>query len=62
MSVEYFHPKTSPNMPIRKAVRMSMSIPGKILTRSIEVNLCILAMRWLYLRLIVCIYIIHNSL
>ena len=29
MSVEYFHPKTSPNMPIRKAVRMSMSIPGK---------------------------------
>ncbi|EDV26731.1 uncharacterized protein TRIADDRAFT_55065 [Trichoplax adhaerens] len=28
MSVEYFHPKTSPNMPIRKAVRMSMSIPG----------------------------------
>ncbi|XP_065839909.1 uncharacterized protein [Oscarella lobularis] len=28
MSVEYFHPKTTPNMPIRWAVRMSMSIPG----------------------------------
>ncbi|XP_021350464.1 uncharacterized protein LOC110448514 isoform X2 [Mizuhopecten yessoensis] len=29
MSEEYCHPKTTPDMPIRLAVRMSMSIPGK---------------------------------
>lgn len=28
MTTEYFHPKTTPHVPIRKAVRMSMSIPG----------------------------------
>ncbi|PVD30055.1 hypothetical protein C0Q70_09316 [Pomacea canaliculata] len=28
MSIEYFHPKTTPNVPVRLAVRMSMSIPG----------------------------------
>ncbi|XP_052797030.1 uncharacterized protein LOC128229234 isoform X2 [Mya arenaria] len=28
MNAEYFHPKTSPDMPVRMAVRMSMSIPG----------------------------------
>ncbi|XP_067948270.1 uncharacterized protein [Watersipora subatra] len=28
LSVEYFHPKTTPRMPIRLAVRMSLSIPG----------------------------------
>lgn len=29
MSVEYFHPKTTPNTPIRRAVRMSVALPGK---------------------------------
>ena len=29
MDTEYFHPKTTPDMPVKKAVRMSMSIPGK---------------------------------
>lgn len=29
MSIEYFHPKTTPNVPVRLAVRMSMSIPGR---------------------------------
>ncbi|KAK2564725.1 Uncharacterized protein P5673_011405 [Acropora cervicornis] len=28
MSVEYFHPKTTPNTPIRRAVRMSVALPG----------------------------------
>ncbi|RDD42213.1 Uncharacterized protein TrispH2_005310 [Trichoplax sp. H2] len=28
LSMEYFHPKTTPDFPIYKAVRMSMSIPG----------------------------------
>ncbi|XP_052248897.1 uncharacterized protein LOC127856622 isoform X3 [Dreissena polymorpha] len=28
MTAEYFHPKTSPDMPVRMAVRMSMAIPG----------------------------------
>ncbi|CAB4043532.1 partial, partial [Paramuricea clavata] len=28
MSVEYFHPKTTPNIPVRKAVKMSMALPG----------------------------------
>ena len=28
MRAEYFHVKTTPNVPIRVAVRMSMSIPG----------------------------------
>ncbi|XP_046846665.1 uncharacterized protein LOC124440335 isoform X2 [Xenia sp. Carnegie-2017] len=28
MSVEYFHPKTTPNVPLRKAVKMSMALPG----------------------------------
>lgn len=28
MNAEYFHPKTSPDVPVRVAVRMSMSIPG----------------------------------
>jgi len=28
MSVEYFHPKTTPNTPVRRAVRMSMALPG----------------------------------
>lgn len=25
---EYFHPKTTPNIPIRLAIRMSVAIPG----------------------------------
>ena len=29
MSVEYFHPKTTPNTPIRRAVRMSVALPGQ---------------------------------
>ena len=29
MSVEYFHPKTTPNTPVRRAVRMSVALPGK---------------------------------
>ena len=29
---EYFHPKTTPDVPIRLAVRMSMSVPGTFLT------------------------------
>ena len=29
MSVEYFHPKTTPNTPIRRAVRMSVALPGE---------------------------------
>ena len=29
MDAEYCHVKTTPNMPIRMAVRMSLSIPGK---------------------------------
>ena len=29
MSVEHFHPKTTPNTPIRRAVRMSVALPGK---------------------------------
>ncbi|KXJ23340.1 Uncharacterized protein R571 [Exaiptasia diaphana] len=28
MSVEYFHPKTTPNTPIRRAIRMSVALPG----------------------------------
>ncbi|XP_047136379.1 uncharacterized protein LOC100213281 isoform X1 [Hydra vulgaris] len=28
MSTEYFHPKTTPNTPIKMAVRMSMALPG----------------------------------
>ena len=28
MSTEYLHVKTTPQMPVRIAVRMSMSIPG----------------------------------
>ncbi|EDO48969.1 predicted protein, partial [Nematostella vectensis] len=28
MSAEYLHPKTTPNMPIRRAVRMSIALPG----------------------------------
>ena len=28
MAVEYFHPKTTPNTPIRRAVRMSVALPG----------------------------------
>ena len=31
LAVEYFHPKTTPNFPIRMALRMSVSIPGKLL-------------------------------
>ena len=31
MMVEYCHPKTTPDMPVRLAVRMSASIPGWIL-------------------------------
>lgn len=30
MNAEYFHPKTTPDVPIRQAVRMSMAIPGKL--------------------------------
>jgi hypothetical protein len=30
MNAEYFHPKTSPDVPVRVAVRMSMSIPGNV--------------------------------
>ena len=30
MNVEYFHPKTTPNTPVRKAVQMSMALPGTI--------------------------------
>ena len=29
MSTEYCHPKTTPDMPVRMAVRMSMAIPGE---------------------------------
>ena len=29
MNAEYFHRKTTPDMPVRDAVRMSMGIPGK---------------------------------
>jgi len=29
MNAEYFHPKTTPDVPVRQAVRMSLSIPGK---------------------------------
>ena len=29
MSVEYFHPKTTPHTPIRRAVRMSVALPGE---------------------------------
>ena len=28
MAVEYCHPKTTPHMPVRLSLRMSMSIPG----------------------------------
>ena len=28
MNAEYFHPKTTPDVPVRVAVRMSMAIPG----------------------------------
>lgn len=31
MSTEYFHPKTTPETPVRLAVRMSMGIPGKVM-------------------------------
>ena len=30
MNAEYFHPKTTPDTPVRVAVRMSMAIPGKL--------------------------------
>ena len=30
MSTEYFHPKTTPNTPIKMAVRMSMALPGVV--------------------------------
>ena len=30
MSTEYFHPKTTPNTPIRMAVRMSAALPGNV--------------------------------
>ncbi len=33
MRSEYFHPKTTPDVPIRLAVRMSMSFPGTVGTR-----------------------------
>ena len=33
MNAEYFHPKTSPDMPVRLAVRMSMAIPGRLAVR-----------------------------
>ena len=29
MNAEYFHLKTTPDMPVRAALRMSMGIPGK---------------------------------
>ena len=29
LSVEYFHPKTTPNISVSLAVRMSLSIPGE---------------------------------
>ena len=29
MSVEYFHPKTTPHTAIRRAVRMSVALPGQ---------------------------------
>ena len=31
MSTEYFHPKTTPNIPIRTAVRMSTAMPGIVI-------------------------------
>lgn len=34
MSVEYFHPKTTPNTPVKRAVRMSIALPGKELQLS----------------------------
>ena len=30
MTTEYCHPKTTPDMPIRVAIRMSMAIPGEL--------------------------------
>ncbi|XP_033762792.1 uncharacterized protein LOC117344229 isoform X2 [Pecten maximus] len=38
MSEEYCHPKTTPDMPIRLAVRMSMSIPGMFQATQYTVN------------------------
>ena len=32
MSVEYFHPKTTPDFPVALAVRSSMALPGKLNT------------------------------
>ena len=28
MNTDYFHPKTTPDLPVRIAVRMSLAIPG----------------------------------
>ena len=33
--VEYCHPKTTPDMPVTTAVRMSLSVPGKTQLRAI---------------------------
>ena len=30
MNVEYFHCKTTPNMPVSVAVRASMAVPGNV--------------------------------
>ncbi|KAK3109157.1 hypothetical protein FSP39_024196 [Pinctada imbricata] len=38
MTEEYCHPKTTPDMPIRLAVRMSMSIPGMFQATNYTVN------------------------
>ena len=46
MIEEYCHVKTTPNMPIRLAVRMSMSIPG------LYVKLWIIIIWWKILKII----------
>jgi len=35
---EYFHPKTTPDIPVRVAVRMSISVPGKQLGSEVNVT------------------------
>ncbi|XP_065053655.1 uncharacterized protein LOC135682618 isoform X2 [Rhopilema esculentum] len=38
MSTDYFHPKTTPNIPIRTAVRMSTAMPGVFQSVKYKVN------------------------
>lgn len=50
MNAEYFHPKTTPEVPVRQAVRMSMAIPGKplkLLGDAIDnAEICATKRRW----------------